>query len=198
VPTLFRMGRTSAASLNSADLTKFGRVLPAGVGSFTLEWRPLEGDSQPFATLTQQDDKAVSIASKGSTWMLTARRRAWWFTLRDHATGEVVATVKRRGFPRRLWVESSSTGEQFCLRQDGGPETYVATLDKQEIWSIASADDDADDAAVFFFERGTAAPAEPADWLLPLLVWLTWHASISDRRTRGSGFSIFDLIFPSY
>jgi hypothetical protein len=183
--------------MNSAELTKFGRVLPAGVGSFRLEWLPLGGDPQPFAKLTEHADQGVSITSNGSTWMLTARRRAWWFTLRDHATGETVAAVKRRGLPRRLWVDSSTTGELLCLRENGSPKSYAATLDDEEVWSIVAADGDADDAAVFFFERGTRAAEEPVDWLLPLLVWLTWRASIVDRASRGSGFSILDLIFPS-
>jgi hypothetical protein len=112
-----------------------------------------------------------------------------------------VATVKRRGFPRRLWVNSLTTGERLCLRQNEGPDNYAAMLDDEEVWSITAADHDADDAAVFFFERGKTAAEEQADWLLPLLVWLTWRASIHDRASggssRGSGFSIFDLIFPS-
>lgn len=156
---------------------------------------------QPFGTLTEHGDRGVSITSNGSTWALTARRRAWWFTLRDHASGQSVAAVKRRGFPRRLWVDSATTGELFGLRQKGSQDSYVATLDDEEVWSIVAADEDADDRAVLFFERGTRTPEEPADWLLPLLIWLTWRAWVFDRATRTSGhstsgFSIFDVIFP--
>jgi hypothetical protein len=201
MPTHDRMRETVAGSTNAANLGKFGRVLPAGVGALELAWLPVGGDPQPFAKLAELAGDAVSITSSGSTWMLTARPRAWWFTLRDHATGQTVATARRRGFPRRLWVSSSATGERLCLRQNGSPDSYAALLDDEQLWSITRADGDADDAALFFFERGTAALQQRADWLLPLLVWLTWRARIHDRvsgaSSGGSGVSLLDLIFPS-